>query len=531
MLRRPPLPDVAAGAFALAFAVACARFTWQPSLASFADDSASYLVMAQVFSPWAPASAAVAEAFARDAFYPPLFPLLLGLAGAGHDIASAHVATALLVAGCLPAVYFLGIRWLGDRWAALAAMATTALLPSVWIQAKGILSEPLFCLALTLTLSMSESGRRRPLPLALAMAALALSRTVGLIVIAAYALHALSRPGMPWRERARWAWPALAAFGAYALWVLLRPSGVSDDYMRIVMERLHAVFAAPNPAAAAGASFLRQANALGEAWIGALMLFWAQGRFVPILLASALGAVSVAGLIARLLQGRADAWMVTAYVATFLLWPFYDQMTRFLFPILPVLVLYAFWVVAAVLRAARKRGGTAAALVALAFATLSVPALAFIQQRAGSGGPYAQITDWYRTPDLDRARFRARIHLDLLADMDAIRDLTRPPDRLMWVAPSYIALLAGRHGVPAPDAELSPAEYRGAVQAARPDYVFLSLYHPRDTIRDLAWRTGTAALVGYGAVVHVNARPDGTVSSILLRLKNDSLVAGGAGHD
>ncbi len=508
------------------------KFAWQPELASFADDSASYLVMAQVLSPWQPASPAVAEAFVREAFYPPLFPLLLGLAGAGGHVALAHALTALLLAACLPALYRLGMLWLGERWAAAAATLTTALLPSLWIHVKGVLSEPLFSLLLLLILWAIESGRRRPLLLALLMAALALTRTVGLSVVAAYALHALSRRGASWRERAQCAWPALAAIAAYAAWaLLLRPAGTSDDYMRIVLERAHGMLIASSPLAALGVSLVRQANALGEAWIGALMLFWVQGRAVPAVLASLLGIVALAGLGVRLAQGKVDAWMLGAYLGTFLLWPFYDQMTRFLFPALPVLVLYAFWALAALARAAGRRAGAAPALLALIFASISVPALAFIHQRAGAGGPYAQITDWYRTPDLDRARARAQVQLDLLADMNAIRRLTLPQDQVMWVTPSYIALLAERRGVPAPDAELGPERYREAVDKARPDYLFLSLYHPRDTLRDAAWKTGVSAMAGAGPVVHMSTRPDGAVSSILLKLKGDSLVASGAGRE
>jgi len=44
-------PAIAVGCYAAAFGLACAAFVRQPQLASFADDSVSYLIMAQVFSP------------------------------------------------------------------------------------------------------------------------------------------------------------------------------------------------------------------------------------------------------------------------------------------------------------------------------------------------------------------------------------------------------------------------------------------------------------------------------------------------
>ena len=526
-LGRASLPDIAAGALAVAFALVCVRFAWQPVLASFADDSASYLVMAQVFSPWQPASQPIAEAFVREAFYPPLFPALLGLVGAGDDIGLAHAVSALLLACALPLTYMLGVRWLGDRRAALAAVIVTALLPSLWIHVKGILSEPLFCLLFLAILVLLETEKRGPMLLALALAALALTRTVGVIVLAAHALHALTQPATDSRERAKRAWPAFAGIAAYGVWVLLRPAETADVNVRFMVERGHAIFASPDMLAALGAGMARQAKAFAEAWIGALMVFWVPGRMVPVAIASALGALSLAGLLARLGTGKLDAWMTAAYLLTFLLWPFYDQMTRFLFPVLPVLVLYGFWAIGAALRRSGRPAIAASVVLTLVFASLSMPALAFIHQRARSPEPHAQMTDWYRTPDLDKARARAQVHLDLLADMQAIERLTRKHDRVMWVAPSYIALLANRRGVPAPEAGLSLDRYRAAVGEKSPDYVFLSLYHPRDTLSDRAWQVGVAAVAKSGTVVHLNTRPDGMVSSLLVKLRGEDLVARG----
>jgi len=150
--------------------------------------------------------------------------------------------------------------------------------------------------------------------------------------------------------------------------------------------------------------------------------------------------------------------------------------------------------------------------------SLTVPALAFIQQRARAEGRLAQITDWYRTPDLAEARARAQVQLDLFADMEAIRALTGPADRVMWVAPSYLALLADRRGVAAPPAALPPERYRELVREAKPDYVFLSRYHPRDTLRDVAWHAGLKALAGHCSVIHARAHADGTtVVSMLMQ--------------
>lgn len=525
---RPGASNAAVAFLTVVFAWACGLFVWQPTLATFADDSVSYLVMAQVFSPYRAASQAVTAAFAGVAFYPPLFPTVLALTGAAHDIAWAHLLTALILATWIPAAYLLGVHWLEDRRAAALAVLCVVLLPAMWVNAKGILSEPLFGLLLLgalCVLAADRQGDRLPAGarlwmLAVLMAAMMLTRTAALVMIVAYALWALTRRGQPFAARVRAALPAVAASAAYLAWVLLRPAATDDNYARIVLDHGSAFLATGNPLATIGASLLRQANSVGEAWVGSLLLFWVEGRPVRPLTAGFLGCFALAGITLRLCAGKADGWMMAGYLATFLLWPFYDQMGRFLFPAMPVLVLYAFWAAQRALRAAGRPPVLGHILLVVLVLSLAAPALAFMFQRAQVPGRFAEIVDWYRTPDLAQARARAQLHLDLFADMEEIATLTRPEDRVMWVAPAYIALLADRRGVAAPDAALAPAAYREAVRESGVEYVFLSQYHPRDTLRTVAWQAATRALTEHATPLHVRTHGGGSVvTSMLLKVE------------
>lgn len=515
------LPAVLAGLVTLAFAALCAAFVRQPTLATFADDSVSYLVMAQVFSPWQGAAPAVSAVFPLEAVYPPLFPLVLALAGAAHDVAWAHVLTALILAASLPVTYLLGLRWLGTAGGAVAAVLATALLPAMWINAKGILSEPLFCLLLLATLLAIES-KRRPWVVALLMAGLLLTRAAALAPIAAYAAWSLTRReprsgSRPISARLALALPAAIAVVAYGAWMLLRPAATADSYARILADNATALGGAADPWAVIQASLGRQLNAISEGWLGSLLVFWVEGRPVRTLLASAVGLAALAGLVLRLRDGKADAWMITAYLLMFLVWPFYDQMGRFLFPALPALVLYACVAAGRAVEAARRPALLGQALVALLVASLALPALAFIHQRTSQGGAAAAITDWYRTPGLREAQARTQVHLDLLADMAAIRTLTRAEDRVMWVVPGYIALLADRSSVKAPEASLGTDAYLTAVRKSGANYVFLSRYNPRDTLNEAAWEAGMRALAFDAKPLYAQGRPDGTVTSLLIK--------------
>jgi len=507
------LPAAAAALVTLGFALACAQFVRQPGLATFADDSVSYLVMAQVFSPWQAASPAVAAAFPGEATYPPLFPLLLALAGAAHDIAWAHVLTALILAAALPLTYSLGARWLESRGAAAAAVLALALLPALWVNAMGILSEPLFCVLLLGTLLALESGKR-PWLLGFLMTGMMLTRAAALAPIVAYAVFVLAKEKT---GRFRASAPALAAIAAYALWMLLRPAATTDSYARILLDNFSALGSAGDPWSVLAASVARQLNAMFEGWLGSLLVFWLEGRPVRTLLAGTVGLLALAGMALRIAAGKPDGWMIAAYLAMYLVWPFYDQMGRFLFPVLPVLLLYAFHAAGKSVATARRPVVLGHGFAALLLISLTLPALGFVYQRASTGNPAAAIVDWYRTADAKAARARAQVHLDLFADMEEIRKLTPPEARVMWVAPGYVALLAGRHAVKAPDSTLGTGAYLEAVRKLGVDYVFVSTYHPRDTLGDAAWRAGVRAFAHRAEVLHARTQPDGKVTAMLLK--------------
>lgn len=507
-LRAAWLPALAVVAVTLAFGGFCTAFVRQPQLASFADDSVSYLIMAQGFSPWHAASAPVVDAFQREAFYPPLFPLLLALGDAAHDLARAHSAEALFLAASLPLTYALGCRWLGQRWAAAAAATLVALVPALWINAKGILSEPLYCLLLLATLYAAglQSRKSRLALVGGGLALLALTRSAGLALALSYAAWALSRRAPGWRERILASVPAWAGVAAYGLWVLLRPDTAADPNVGLLTSRWGEI----DP--------LHQAHAMADAWVGSFIVYWVQGRPMQTVLAAAVGALALAGLVLRVRAGKADGWIMAAYGLTVLLWPFDEQMGRFIFPAIPVLTLYAFVAAERSCALLRRPAALGDAVLAALIAALVIPPAAFLYHRAQANVPEAAMTEWYRTPDVDAARTRARVHLDLLADMQDIRAFTAPSDKVAWVAPAYVALLADRFGVRAPPAALQPAAYRAALARSAADFAFVSVYHPRDTVSDAAWRAGVAALYGHAKLVNVHAEPQtNKVTSMLFK--------------
>jgi hypothetical protein len=103
----------------------------------------------------------------------------------------------------------------------------------------------------------------------------------------------------------------------------------------------------------------------------------------------------------------------------------------------------------------RARVASAAALAALPV-LLCLPAAVVLAGKALERAPfapgahlaYADTTTFYTTINLQSARVQAAHELAVLEGFDAIAQATPPGARVMWMRPEYVAVLAGREGVP-----------------------------------------------------------------------------------
>jgi hypothetical protein len=87
---------------------------------------------------------------------------------------------------------------------------------------------------------------------------------------------------------------------------------------------------------------------------------------------------------------------------------------------------------------------------------LCIPATALVARKSldraplvpGSGYSAADITDYYTTVNIGRARAVAAKHAAVLVGLERLAADTPPGARIMWVRPEYVALLGHRAGVP-----------------------------------------------------------------------------------
>lgn len=487
----------ALAALALAAGACAAVFLWQPGLDSLHDDSVSYLIMAQAYSPWHASDPVIRAALPHEP-YPPLFPLLLALAGGAYDWRIAHVVVAIAFGA---SVFFLGLHarqvTSSSRLGFIAALVY-ALLPGSWLNAKGILSEFPYmalvfaALAFHARLGERTATRRESLAHGVLLAAVMLTRMVGVALLAGIAAAEIVR-ALRLRDATRLKSLALSpviALAAVLAWLLLRPSGGQDAYVASGDAMLQG--AAEDAIRWVLGSIESNGSSLLAAWLNALLIFWGDPWKPGYLLAAGLGVFGLGATLVRAARGRADGLYCVIYLAVLLFWPYPGQMYRLAFPVVPLLLVNAFWGARELLSRrfsapSSERGASYAAILPLA---VCVPAVLFyIVERARMPDPEAanathrktHIAEFYRTPSGPAAQAYAHREIEVFGDLRRIRETTPPDARVMWYTPNYVSLLARRHGV-ALARPANPAELAAQMRATNADYLYLANIHPRDTL-------------------------------------------------
>jgi hypothetical protein len=511
----------------LATAVA---FTWQPGLASLHDDSVSYLLMAQWFSPFQSASTPVAAAAILEK-YPPFFPLLLAITGGAFDWRLGHALVALAFAASTWLLALHASRLTGSTLIGFAVALVYAFLPASWINAKGILSEfPYLALTLMALIVHARQDaaptRMRAVALGVLIAAAVLTRTIGVALLAAVAISGLVRYLRKHDTRALrgLGWSLAIPIASVACWYSLRPAAGDDAYAyygaRIVQDG-----AQGGLEWILGTAGLNLA-ALRDAWLASLMIYWGEWWKPGVLLASALGLAAAAATAWRAARGEADAIYCVIFAGVIVAWPFPGQMFRLAFPIVPLLLANVFWALRLGLERispleAPRRTAVFAALplvLCLPASVLYVGDRALTPPDPGATQGKADITEFYRIPSGPRAAANAAAQIGIFEDLSRIRASTPADARVMWYVPSYVALLAERTGVPL-QRPRDAADLLAQVRDTGADYIYLAHLHPRDSAARLGNPLDPAVLAEpFASIVFRREARGGPLQSVLLKI-------------
>ena len=359
------------GLLAVLAAVAAAYFFWGGSrnIGDLLGDGPSYLMLAEHLSFLGDKDPVWDHVGALSRF-PPGYPLLLAICGASADLWRAHAVTIL----CLPLALLAYYLWLLEqgfnRTQSTLLVILIALLPSTLWQGLRIQSEYLYlalsALALLLLNRCQRSpGRSTPYAAALVIAAAILTREVGLSLLPSLALCLR-------RVSARTALIGLAiAVLPFVDWHVLHHAPVT--YSQIL-------------AGTYGGNAFQQIKDQLAAELPALRLGFSSAlsqREPPLALSDILGLVCLAAACWRALQFKPDAVYAAANIVILAFWPFPEESSRFLWVLMPILLVQPPLLLAQWRRQSCSASIPAAALVLIAATVLSMtlPAVYFVAGR------------------------------------------------------------------------------------------------------------------------------------------------------
>jgi len=288
-------------------------------------DSAVYWLMANHYSPYAPAQPASAH-FAVQSKYPPAYPALLAALGGGNDLRTAH----LVSVGCLLLAFWQLWRWaresgVGEGLATLL-VATFASLAITRIEALQLHSEhlllPLSLAALRLATRLREAPRTG---LALALGALVsvalFTRSAAVSLLAMLACMALTTRNRAW-------FVAVGSTGLGLAATTLARGGASGYVAEAV--------AAYQREGVAAMAWDVLSN-IPVAWT--MCLLDAQPTHRNVALCGLAGAWCLWGSLRRARAGEPDGWYALCGLALIAVWPYPVEQPRLFFVLLPVLLL------------------------------------------------------------------------------------------------------------------------------------------------------------------------------------------------
>ena len=475
--------------FLLLVAVAFVAFAFQDQLASFGDDSASYLAVAHWFSP--SGDPLVAAWAGYHANFPPLFPLLLALTGGVFDYRVATALVGLLGAAGAALFYRLAVRDIGERGGLVVALLFL-LTATAWITLKGVLSETLFLTSVMAALLYYETRiapAHEPRTLdwilfGLLMACAALSRAIGILLLSAYLTHCV----VAFAKQRRIVWrallPVVPVVVLVGLWYLLRPRAPTDMYGTAVGWVIDWWLTNPVEQLEVAAKLFswgwtRSFMATSEATLAAQVVFaivWLLG---------------LAGAIVRAERNRLDGWFVLLSSGVIFLWTFSPETTRrLLYPLVPLLLLFAVSLVRSLLARtkldSRRRMLAATAITALPV-LLTLPALGIIASKAldnrqvveGCPHEFRHMSPYYSTLSQEEAEKLAVLEVSTLCGLQSIAKVTPPGAVVMWSRPEYVALLGHRPAVPL-FYRWNAQDMAAAIKQEKVDYVVVSFIYKND---------------------------------------------------
>ncbi len=307
---------------------------WDLSTTGFTD-SLDYLTMADFYraifhgGPLEP----VTEYYRRTRF-PPLFPLLVGVAGGGTE----HHVTAAWVSNVIAVLAAASVWWWAKAERASTLVATLLalgllLFPYHFLLNLTPITEPLGILltaSIFAILAREPLTRGRLLAAALLIGLAPLGRTALLPLCIAFVIWLGIRRPLPWRQLVL---PVAAAWVPYVAWAA---------YRRLIGAQAYASHLNAQQYADAGMHWPSALWEQPQRVFVALVDGWSMpSSTLAIVVSGLLLLLAAIGCLLRLRRNTLDSWFLLGYLALILIWPYPSEYTRFLLAVYPCLLVCA----------------------------------------------------------------------------------------------------------------------------------------------------------------------------------------------
>lgn len=450
----PPITHSHRGAdwtsFGLVLAIGSLIYGWIAAHAytvSAFSDPMDYMFMADFYKKYLYGGAIdQAAQYYRSSRYPPIFPMLLGAFGAGSD----EIHRACIISNVMAVLAGLAVWWWirverKDAWVAGFIALALFLYPSYFLLNLFPLSEPLAMALMACVFAVLATptlGRSRLLVAGLLIGIAPLARTALLPLIPAFVLWLTIRRPVAWRHMLL---PVAAAVAPIAVWMVYRSALKADSYMASLTPELIVAELGGWPDA-----LWVQPTRMFAAWVDN----W--GVFANPLTASVSGflaLMSAIGCVYRLRANKIDAWFLAGYIAMILVWPYPDELGRFLIVVYPCLLLCCITAAAELTVFLHSRWpplSPNAAIMGVAGAVLlaTAPTAALYARRASLPVDAELLGDkrepvFFRAETDEDALFTAEVYGRIRLLAAAIADYV-PPGQCVYAIPPQLVTLYGK---------------------------------------------------------------------------------------
>ena len=449
------------------------NWTWTDELGLWGGDNAWYIHTARYFSPYTTPTSPTSIHYALNSPYPPMMSLILALFGGAESMKIAHLITTLHLLAAIILIYLLAINITGSRLIAIVTVVIFATFNTTYVHVLEVLSENYYLFYSLLALYLITIHEKHNNPYTLYLAALAsgctyLVRSTGVTIIATFILYLLIR-----NRSKSGIFPAVVSLlPAALLHVFDYKLDTQDSYMKMLNEKFSSF-------ESTGEVILHFTDHTTNFLLG-----WAQmlgaSTTATYLLAYVFGLAAMYTLFKRLRAFKADAIYVVFYGGLLLAWPFSPEAERYLYPVVPLLLVYGLNATYVIDNRLNSLGKFIPVTLAtcLLIGTGNALHLAKYYNRSQmpvpEGFPTVNETRrWYHTENFNETLFDTVAFKLIQNGIETIKQAVPEGECVLSIKPPIIALYSDRISYPLPLTTATDEHFRQLLMDSSCNYIYI----------------------------------------------------------